>query len=123
MDAKEIFCGNCTAKLNNEIQKCNLCGSELKDIRFSFHESIEIYDNIRYKEKVGTGKSSLKLDCFDGYEESSNGEMVYKKRVIDKKRNWYLEYVITLKGKIIRFCNEKLTSHQGRGSAKFKYKK
>lgn len=116
MDKKEIFCGNCKAKLDNEVQTCFLCGSKLKDIRFAFHDSVQIYETIRYKEKVGTGKRSLKLDCIDGYEESSNGDLVYK------KRNWYLEYVITLTGKIIRFCNQKLTDHQGRGSAKFKHK-
>ena len=41
------------------------------------------------------------------------------KRVIDRARDYYLEVITDRRtGKIIRYCEEPLSQHKGRGSAK-----
>jgi len=86
----------------------------------------EIHESIGFKAKDKT-KNSRKnpvLDVFQGDEiYKRTGEWVNKEREIDKTNNRYYEIVKTLDGKILHHCDEKLTDHQGHGSAKIKSKK
>ena len=41
-------------------------------------------------------------------------------RIIDKKNNFYKEFIVDKRGKIIRDIEEPLADHKGRGSAKYK---
>ena len=127
MDDMVVICADCNSVLPNENDKCKKCGSTKKVIKLFFGDIMpEIHESIGFKAKDKT-KNSRKnpvLDVFQGDEiYKRTGEWVNKEREIDKTNNRYYEIVKTLDGKILHHCDEKLTDHQGHGSAKIKSKK
>jgi len=116
----KIECEECKAILTDAINVCHICGGKLKVIKLKFNDSVGIYDGFRLKKKQGTGKRKVRLDSFSGYERSNDGNLVYKERIIDQDENRYYEKVVDGEGNVIRECDEKLTEHKGRGSAKNK---
>ena len=127
MNDMEIICADCNSVLSNQNDKCNKCGSTKKVIKLFLKEIVSgIYEGIGFKVKDRTknSKKNPVLDVFQGKEICKcTGEWVNKKREIDKINNRYYENVETLDGKILHHCDEKLTDHQGHGSAKIKSKK
>lgn len=93
--------------------------------------------NISRSDEIGVGHETVKIRRKkDGEKEFLNEtiagddffhdkqEWVKKERSIDWENNWYKERIINLKsGEVIRNVNEPLTSHQNRGSAKYKIPK
>jgi hypothetical protein len=127
MDEMEIICADCNSVLQNQNEKCKKCGSTKKVIKLIFRDTMpEIHDSLRFKVKDKT-KNSRKnpvLDVFQGDEiYKCTGEWVNKVRELDKTNNRYYENVEILDGKILHHCDEKLTDHQGHGSAKINSKK
>lgn len=82
---------------------------------------IEMID-AKLKQPSLTGKRKLRLHLKSGKELSFRlGRYVNKERVLDKDNDRYLEIVTDpLTGEVLRHCDEPLSEHQGRGSAKFK---
>lgn len=67
-----------------------------------------------------TGKKKLRIQWFDGWQlRKSVGDMVQKLRRLDRDADWYDEVVKEADGTIIHENHEKLSDHQGHGSAKF----
>jgi hypothetical protein len=127
MDDMVIICADCNSVLPNQNDKCKKCGSTKKVIKLFFEDAMPgIHECLHFKAKDKT-KNSRKnpiLDVFQGDDiYKRTGEWVNKVREFDKINNRYYENVETLDGKILHHCDEKLTDHQGHGSAKSKSKK
>lgn len=105
-------------------QSCPSCSSTKKTIHFDLHEKVLIHEQIKGKVKdvTKTGKKKEVLKFTDGHEQSINGEWVDKIQLVDALNDKYFEEITNEKGEVIRFCEEPLSQHKGRGSAKFKNK-
>jgi hypothetical protein len=126
MDKEIIICQDCTNKLTNTIDICPNCNSNKKFISLELNEiQLEIFDTISgKKENPNLNSKNRMLEKFyDGYDQSSNGDLAYKKQIISREKDYYFEEVKNNQGKIIRQCEEPLTNHTNRGSAKFKNNK
>jgi len=124
-DSEKIFCSKCNSILASEKDKCTYCGSNEKTIKLAFIDSIEIYEQFKFKakDKTKSKKKNPILDVFQGVDLNKNtSELVNKEREIDKINNSYYEHIVTFDGTVIHHCKEKLTAHVGHGSAKFKKK-
>jgi hypothetical protein len=123
MNEEIITCQNCNLKLANMIDLCPNCNSKKKLIYLELEEILpDIFDTISGK-KVNPNLNSKKkmLEKFyDGYDQSANGDLAYKKQTISPEKDYYFEEVKNSQGDIIRYCEEKLSNHKNRGSAKFK---
>lgn len=127
------------------VVKCNACGQELQE-----SASTEIKDRVPCPNCGGlarafeirltstlTMRSKLSskarsLGRKKPFLEQVSGDDLYRltgqwnklKRIIDRARDYYLEIVTDPKtGKVIRYCEEPLSDHHGRGSAKVKKEK
>ncbi|WP_411387076.1 hypothetical protein [Pseudomonas sp. MPB03] len=82
---------------------------------------VEMVD-AKLKQPSLSGKKKLRFHLKSGQELSVRlGRYVNKERVLDKDNDRYLETVTDpLTGEVLRHCDEPLSEHQGRGSAKFK---
>ena len=81
-------------------------------------DTIHVSENIRLRgNRKGRKKHTSQIDSKDDLHRDS-GEWVHIIRVIDWENYHYTETIKTQRGDIIRNCNEPLTKHQGRGSAK-----
>jgi ribosomal protein L40E len=126
MEDMKIICADCNSLLPNENDKCMKCGSTKKVIKLHFKDKISIHEGLcfKVKDKTKNSKNNPVLDVFHGNQiQKCTGEWVNKKREIDKTNNRYYEHIETLDGKELHHCDEKLTDHQGHGSAKIKLKK
>jgi len=124
MDEMVIICADCNSVLPNQNDKCKKCGSTKKVIKLFFGDIMpEIHESLGFKvkDKTKNSKKNPVLKVFQGNEiYKRTGEWVNKEREIDKTNNRYYENIETLDGKILHHCDEKLTDHQGHGSAKIK---
>lgn len=119
--------------------KCPKCGSTYTTQIITINDSIPLPReyfvlkaiNPTYQASRGKTKSGdLKKPVYE-YHHGSNpikdaklrkkhGDFIILKRIIDLENDQYYEKCTTEEGMILRECKEKLTEHQGRGSAKFK---
>lgn len=123
-DTEKIFCGDCKSILTFLTEKCPVCNSTKKEIRLELQDNLTLYDSIGGKkiDKTKTGKNKVREEFFEGNQQSANGSWVYKKRIISREKDYYYERVTDTNGIDIRFCEEKLSEHRDRGSAKNKDK-
>lgn len=122
MDYQKIVCDSCGTELNELNIICPNCGHDKQILHINIEDSVEVYDFFELKGKNDSynGKRKLRLHHIEGHELSYNGAFVYKLRIIDKDRDYYIERVRDKAGNIIHECEEKLSEHIGHGSAKFK---
>lgn len=120
------YCGECSTLIQEsnytlpaDRKPCPLCGSLARNF------SVQIQDTLTTRERMGLKQKRLghKKPIY----EYVSGDDLYRKtgqwnkltRVIDRENNQYKEIITNPKnGEIIRHCEEPLTEHFGRGSAK-----
>jgi hypothetical protein len=125
MDKEIIICQDCNCKLANMTDTCPNCDSNKKFIHLELNEiQLEIFDTISGKKENPNLNSKTKMleKFYDGYDQSANGDLAYKKQILSREKDYYFEEVKNSQGKIIRYCEEPLSNHKNRGSAKFKEK-
>lgn len=119
----ETNCLACGASYDplHDLNQCPVCGSMDRAVRATDDGRI----------------SSREFVCIDGwrgpktskrrrYLEIRAGDSFYRKtgrwnryhRVIDWEHDYYLEHIEDAQGRAIRHCEEPLSQHQGRGSAR-----
>lgn len=126
MEKECVTCQDCKTELTDINKVCPNCNSNKKLITLELFEEIELklYDSISGK-KINPKLSSKKKvieKFFDGHSQSANGDWAYKKQIISSEKDYYYEEVKSSSGETIRFCEEPLSEHKNRGSAKFKNK-
>lgn len=128
-ESRKVVCSDCKTVLNQRASEvgracCPQCGSTNQSLYIQFEEQIQTTEWVDMKLKDLSLPSSKKLRVHmqSGQQFSVNlGRHVDKTRVLDKENDRYLEKVTDpLTGEVLRHCEEPLTVHQGRGSAKFK---
>lgn len=119
----EIRCAACDADLvpTKDEATCPVCGSGDRNIHASVSEAVAIYESVRGKVRDAgqTGSPSLEFRSGDDLTRST-GEWVMLERRIDRANDRYYERIVDTSGRVIRECDEPLSQHQGRGSAKYK---
>lgn len=118
-----MICQDCFGKLMNTLDRCSNCNGNKKIIFLEFNEiRLDLFDTISGK-KLNPNFNSKKKTLekfFDGYDQSANGDLAYKKQILSREKNYYFEEIKNSQGEIIRLCEEPLTNHTNRGHAKFK---
>ena len=127
----KVVCTDCSAELPSAWahqsapeNPCPKCGSVKRSIDINIVEDagLEFHDGMRLKSRDVTlpSKKNPKVDIFSGADlRKSDNTWMSKERVIDKDRDLYRETVIDPKtGEVIRQTYERLSDHQGHGSAK-----
>lgn len=126
-----LNCASCDSELaekenllETERSPCPKCGSLARALARVQTDAVEVDDRHKMKQKGGERTSSGKpgkelTQGHDLHQQSGNWNYLY--RLIDRLNDWYHEKITDAKtGKIIRDCQEPLSKHQGRGSAKRK---
>ena len=100
---------------------CPSCGSTIRQIRVELAETLETHASLGYKAKSqGKGKPYVEGRTGDDLHRKT-GKWMLLERVIDRAKNWYKELITDPEtGKVVRHCEEPLTDHRDRGSAKKK---
>lgn len=61
----------------------------------------------------------MTMEFFQGHQKSKKmGTWVIKERIINREHDKYYEHIEDEGGTLIHHCDEKLSEHQGHGSAK-----
>jgi hypothetical protein len=122
-----VQCGHCGAFLSETGDQtdrlpCPHCGSNMRTM------NVSVLDELEFKEQLGmkaidptqTGKRKVRIEQLVGDDlHRKSGKWHKKVRVIDRGNNRYLETITDPEtGDVIRHCEEPLTDHQERGSAK-----
>ncbi len=128
-----IKCLKCKAPLheayNTEEENrvpCPECGSLGRCFEFTVVEDVKIEDHVltRFKhiDPSCRGKEKVRVDQISGEQlNRRTGELVQKEWCIDRDNNppWYFEKITDLgTGEVIRCCDQPLSEHKNRGSAK-----
>jgi hypothetical protein len=119
--------------------KCPKCGSLHTTKEISFSDSVllprenfilKAINPTYHTDRGKTKASDLKKPVYEYHDGASPvkdvklrkkiGDFIHLNRIIDLKNDHYYEKCTTEQGVVLRECNEKLTEHQGRGSAKLK---
>ena len=115
MNDIEIYCKKCNSPLKEETRVCDKCGSSERVIHIVIQDEVKLYDGIRLKSK--RNKKQI-YDFIDGHESSQSHIIVYKRRIIDKEKDYYFEQIEDIDGNIIHICEENLSEHIGHGQPK-----
>lgn len=100
---------------------CPRCGHKYFTMTFESKQQFLPHGATRVKQRDPHNKSDKKLrrDHFRGLEPNNNGQLMLKERLVDKDIDYYLERIVDpVTGEVIRHKEERLTDHQGRGTAK-----
>ncbi|WP_139207935.1 MULTISPECIES: hypothetical protein [unclassified Pseudomonas] len=130
-DSESVKCADCGTKLNQRASEpdrdpCSKCGSRKRIVELELSDTVDspVFEMLdgKLKQSNLSGKKKQRLHFKSGQELSVRlGRYVNKERVLDKDNDRYLETVTDLlTGEVLRHCDEPLSEHQGRGSAKFK---
>lgn len=131
---QKIFCTDCGESLPDvwvsqpeAAIPCPACGSGARLVKITVHEelSVDFRERIRARVKDDSLPSKKKwrkeIVAGDDYRES-RGDWVYKKRVIDRDNDLYIEKISDkATGEVFRNVRELLSNHRGHGSDKSKY--
>lgn len=98
--------------------------SEMTPAAYSYigniHIKFGLFPRNEFKHKR-PGTNKISYESVSGFDITHSGEIVEKRRVINRENNLYFEKVVEYKsGKELRRIEEPLTDHIGRGSAKTK---
>ena len=122
-------CANCKMSLPDNIPgqehvPCPNCGSKERAYLMTLTETFGSHDGHRVKAKNSALPSDKKLrfDTYSGVEPSHKfGKLVRVHRTIDRDNNRYVEKVVDLQtGEVLHECDEPLSDHINRGTAKNK---
>ena len=120
-------CAKCSSNLPDDLPgqiraPCPNCGSTARAYLETLTDGAIAHDGHRAKAKRSSLPSNKKLrfDTYSGIEPSHKyGKLVRVHRTIDKDNDWYSEKVIDLQtGEILHECDEPLSKHVNRGTAK-----
>lgn len=128
MCQQKVKCGCCGMMLDElsdiaieERKPCPNCGS------LSRFFNVEISEHMTIREKIGMklkspGDRKPKFESVSGEDlHQKTGKWNKIERRIDRDNNKYMEKIVDpTTGEIIHLCDEPLTEHQNRGSAKNK---
>lgn len=128
---QKLFCADCGESLPDAwISQptcnfsCPICDSGERLVKIAVHDelSVALREQIRAKMKDDSLPSKKKVRkeivAGDDYRKS-RGDWVYKKRVIDRDNDLYIEKISDLTtGEVIRDIREPLSKHWGHGSDK-----
>ncbi|MCP3677931.1 MAG: hypothetical protein GY721_10200 [Deltaproteobacteria bacterium] len=110
----------CTYCSANRKTMGNKVETNPSDLEIKVHDDVKIRENIRLRGKRnGQRKVTSQIESKDDFHRDAN-EWRHIDRVIDKENNHYKEIIKDENGSLVRQCEEALTKHQGRGSAKKK---
>lgn len=95
------------------------CGHKHYEMRLE--DTLKLHGSLGFKAKTqGKGKPYLEGRTGDDLHHKT-GKWMLLERVTDRAKNWYKELIIHSEtGKVVRHCEEPLTDHRDRGSAKKK---
>ncbi len=121
-----VECRGCGALLvdaspyDKERQPCSVCGPLRRGMSLNVVQELELYQQFKVKQKRPGAKRPVH-EQVGGFDYTrSRGKFSKIVRVIDRENDQYYECITDPDtGEIIRECNEPLSHHFGRGSAKF----
>jgi len=122
-------CGDCgepciPVREGDERARCRRCGSFAKHIHLVFVDEANLtvtdFLDVQSKNVNVTGKRKIRRHLQTGSQWSvSREKFVDKVRDIDRDADTYYERVVDPEtGDVLRYCEEPLSEHFGRGSAK-----
>lgn len=128
---RRISCGDCNHNLRADAgpgAACPRCGSNKQKVSLDLADQLTagMRDSIRGKVKDDSlpSKKKIRKEFFHGSDPRvSEGDFVNKDRIIDRDKDLYVERVAEENGTVLRDVRQKLSEHQGHGSAKFKTEK
>jgi hypothetical protein len=98
---------------------CSSCGSSARNFGIHVHESLTVHEKIGMKQKRYGHKKPIYESLSGDDLHRASGQWNRKTRVIDRENNQYKEVIVNPEtGELIRHCDEPLTEHINRGSAK-----
>mgnify|MGYP001130646705 CR=1 FL=1 len=119
-------CGKCGALIDETCdppgrRRVCVCGATARIFAVELVESTVARDGLGFKHK----RPGVKKPLSEGFRRSETyyktGEIVERQMLVDRQNNRYFESVIVYRtGEVVHFCDEKLTDHIDRGSAKSK---
>lgn len=117
-------CGNVATDqewLSTPNAACPKCGH--KHFTMTFQSTLQFLQcgatKIRQRDPHHKSARKLRREHFQGPDLNKDGKVMLKERLIDKDANYYFERVVDPEtGETTRLCEEKLTDHVERGSAK-----
>jgi hypothetical protein len=123
-----VSCRECGAPIDEDLNApdrtrapCSQCGSTVR--AFGEHLTFGLvaadYRKRHIKRRRGS-KGRPHKEEIDGVElQHSTGRLIHLTRTMDRANDWYSEKVVDLRtGEVVRQCEEPLSAHRGRGSAK-----
>ncbi len=122
-----VVCGGCGNVLvegadayPDDLGPCGACDSPLKEVSIDVEDNFRMYEQVRSKAKgEGGGKPFLETIAGDDLHRKT-GKWNKLTRVIDRRNDRYYELVRNPDtGEVIRECEEPLSHHIGRGSARY----
>lgn len=123
--AETVRCGECGTVLLDETARtsvrepCPECGSNCRTIAIELVDYVHIHEQLEVKQKRKGYKKPIHEELTGDDFTHSTGRFSSKTRVIDRLNDRYYEYVVDQQtGDVLRHCDEKLSEHYGRGSAK-----
>lgn len=127
--SESITCTDCGTTLDQDVGDrdrvpCPQCGSMKRSVSLKLSDTVHCpvteWVDMKLKNPNLPSKKKLRAHIQTGQQMSVRlGRYVDKERVLDKENDHYLETVVDpVTGDVLRHCEEPLSVHQGRGSAK-----
>lgn len=102
-----------------ERKPCPLCGSTARHFGVHVNESVQVREKIGMKQKRPGHKKSIYESVSGDDLHRASGQWNKLTREIDRENNRYKEVIVNPEtGEALRYCDQPLTDHTGRGSAK-----
>ncbi len=117
----QIACAGCDAVLDEEMDgeprlPCPHCGSKLRHATAEVEDSVTVRDGLRADAYRGT-KKRVELRTEPDLTRRT-GQWAERYRLIDRENDEYAEVIRDEEGNLLYKDREKLSQHQGHGSAK-----
>lgn len=122
----DILCADCGAPIDEPASlpvadrlPCAACGSKARNFSAHTHESLTIREKIGMKQKRPGHKKPIYESVSGDDLHRLSGQWNKLTREIDRENNRYREVIVNPEtGETLRHCDEPLTDHINRGSAK-----
>ncbi|NCI51320.1 hypothetical protein GWC95_15435 [Sediminibacterium roseum] len=128
-----ITCTNCQHKTDHPENRafteedsktpCAVCGHTVKSIEISIDDSLLVKEDVMIKKidpKLPSKKKVLSTTQSGDEYHRNSGTWQERTRIIDRENNLYYEKIENKEINFSKEVSEKLTDHQGHGSAKKK---
>jgi hypothetical protein len=104
------------------IRPCPRCGSSARRVQVGEALAIpkvEIFGKLNWRSGEKRNRKPLRSGVTGDDFYKASGRWSSVTRVIDRLKDWYYEHIIDREtGQVLRHCDEKLSDHKGRGSAR-----